>query len=147
MSLDRYELLMAKLAEEAGEVVQSAIKCLQFGLEDVYDDETAKEKLHSELNDLYAVVNLLNVEAGLDFVPDEGWTQLKKAKIDKWAEYADHVDSLPDARQEYADSIGISPYEDQVIDLEDILQDSFDNQNPYDDLAGYLPEPDRKLYY
>lgn len=129
--MNRYELLMAKLAEEAGEVVQSAIKCQQFGLDDIYDNVSAREQLHSELNDLYAVVNLLNAEMGLDFIPDKSWTELKKNKIDKWAEYAAHVDTeqLENdlAHQDFINDSGIYEF-DAILDIRD------------------LPEPDRVIY-
>lgn len=137
--MGRYELLMAKLAEEAGEVVQRAIKCQQFGLDDEYENVSARDRLHEELNDLYAVVNILNSEFDLGFDPDEGWTMVKKAKIDKWANYAAHVETptLEEITKSHTDFLrdcGIYGDEDEypILDESDSwwnLEDSQENFN------------------
>jgi len=56
--------LLCKIAEEAAEVGQMAMKCQQFGLDEVWEDNpdgpsTNIERLRAELIDLIAVKHML----------------------------------------------------------------------------------------
>lgn len=57
------QFLLGKIAEEAGEIAKEALKAQQFGLESYHPDDPARvtnrERLISELNDLLAVVTML----------------------------------------------------------------------------------------
>ncbi len=62
----RLNYLLGKLAEEAGEVAQDAMKCQAFGLDERYQDlPTNKERLSIEIQDLAVIVTMLNEEFDL----------------------------------------------------------------------------------
>ena len=85
--MDRFQYLLTKLAEECTEVAQMALKCQQFGLEDVKPEQavpyTNAERLHSELNDLMASIEMLNGK-GLGYEVDEYAVCVKKKKVNKY---------------------------------------------------------------
>ena len=58
MGMNREQYLLGKLAEEGSEVAQMALKTQQFGLDEVYVDESNRQRLHGELNDLLTIVHL-----------------------------------------------------------------------------------------
>jgi len=97
------EHLLACLSEESGEVTQAAGKCLRFGLYDCPPDTTLlpnNEYLAKEINDLLAVVELINetYDYSLARVGARSDIEEKKAKlIDKWMPYAKEVGALQDA--------------------------------------------------
>lgn len=74
------------MAEEASEVAQIALKTQQFGFNEVYPGQplTNKERVHLELNDLIAVVAMLNTEFDFGFSPDEEQGLAKKNKVNKY---------------------------------------------------------------
>lgn len=90
--MNRLEYLLSKLAEEAAEVAQMALKCQQFGLDEVYKKQTEpltnKERLWGELDDVCAIIELLNAEFNFNFVGDRRAVELKKIKVGIWAEYS-----------------------------------------------------------
>lgn len=70
----RVAYLLTQLAEEAGEVVQEACKCIRFGLEDgTYEGKkyNALDRLQNELIDMAALVQLLQGEGLLQQVNNE----------------------------------------------------------------------------
>lgn len=77
-----------KLSEECAEVSQMAIKSLTFGLNSVRPGQkfSNRERLHQELDDLLAVVDVLNREYELNFDPDEKAWVAKKANMAKFLE-------------------------------------------------------------
>jgi len=84
--LTREQYLLTKLAEEAAEIAQMALKTQQFGLNEVRagQDLTNKQRLIGELNDLFAIVEILNDEYDLGFKPDYDATMKKIEKIKKY---------------------------------------------------------------
>lgn len=80
------QYLMVKLAEEASEIAQEAMKVSQFGLESNKQGEQAtnRDRLNNELNDLMTIVYLLNRDHNLGFKEDPS---KQKAKILKMAKY------------------------------------------------------------
>lgn len=92
MALDNTEYLLTKLSEECNEVGQMAAKTIQFGMEEVYNDginqKTNRERLIDELNDLFGVIQMLNDEAGLNFLPDPEAIRAKGDKIRKYRGYS-----------------------------------------------------------
>lgn len=78
--------LLNKLAEEASEVAQIALKTAQFGMTERHPNmvRNNKERVHQELNDLLAVVDELNSWYGFEFSPDH---KAKIAKIQKMNEF------------------------------------------------------------
>lgn len=88
--MNRLQYLLNKLAEEASEVSQIALKTAQFGLEKCKpgQDLTNAQRTHGELNDLLAIVDLLNREFGFGFVPSEISQMQKQAKVKQFYEYS-----------------------------------------------------------
>lgn len=88
--MNRLQYLLLKLAEEASEISQIALKTSQFGLEEVCPNQplTNKERVHGELNDLLAIVCILNEEFDFEFRADEIKIDEKKLKISKYYDYS-----------------------------------------------------------
>lgn len=85
--MTRSQLLLLKLAEEAAEVSQIALKAAQFGLGDVWEKVaplTVSDRLHAELNDLLGIVSMLNHEFGLGFVADPAQMAAKAGKVNRY---------------------------------------------------------------
>lgn len=88
--MTRLQYLLTKLSEEGSEVAQMALKTQQFGLTEVMKDQpfTNAERTHQELDDLTAVVELLNGEHGFGYTPNRERIEAKKAKIAKFFAYS-----------------------------------------------------------
>jgi len=69
--MTRLQLLLGKVAEEAAEVSQRALKAQQFGLDEVQtgQDQTNEQRLHGELIDLRAVIEMVEDEARVRLLP------------------------------------------------------------------------------
>ncbi len=104
-------------AEEAGEIATAALavakalhKGLRFGQDDINPERsaTAVEVLAAELNDLEAVVEMLQ-EAGVPLpgLHDRAAIEAKKRKVRNWMSYAARRGSLtPNARVQAAAEVG-----------------------------------------
>lgn len=86
--MNREQLLFNKLAEECSEVAKVALKAAQFGMDDVFCGESNSKRVNSELNDLLAIVEMLNEEFNLGFSRDEEAISRKKEKVNKYADYS-----------------------------------------------------------
>ncbi|WP_212113468.1 hypothetical protein [Burkholderia cenocepacia] len=90
MSLTQY--LLVKIAEEAAEVAQIALKTAHFGLVERHPErtETNAERIYAELNDLNAMVLRLNDVAFGDFFyePDHIAMSQKMAKVEHYLAYS-----------------------------------------------------------
>ncbi len=86
--MNETEHLLIILAEECAEVAKETSKALRFGENEVMPGQTLtnRERILHELNDLWAVVEML----GLQQV-DRAAIERKKAKIGKFMEYAKDV--------------------------------------------------------
>lgn len=84
--MDRIQFLLCKLSEEASEVAQIALKNQQFGLNQVWPEQSYsnKERAHQELNDLLAIVDMLNEESDFNYTPDKMEIEAKKVKVNKY---------------------------------------------------------------
>lgn len=80
--MNHTQYLLVKLAEEASEVAKAALKAAQFGLGAVnpVTDKTSFESLSDELNDLHAIIKMLNIETNMNYFVD---TKAVKDKIEK----------------------------------------------------------------
>lgn len=100
--MDREQLLFLKLMEEASEVSQRASKIIQFGMEEVQSGQslTNRERLNEELQDLEAIIDMLNSECLIGF--DKNWVlaRNKHAKVNKYAEYSKSLGRLEDGKEE-----------------------------------------------
>ncbi len=95
--MNRVEMLMDMLAEEAGEVVQAAIKCNRFTPGEVYPKtgKSNSERLHFELNDVLAITTLLQLEGVLPKnLIDWDMQKAKKAKAEKMLKYSKSLGTL-----------------------------------------------------
>ena len=88
MNLLQYYLNL--LSEECNKVGQIASKCSRFGLLEQCPglDLNNKERLHGELNDLLAVIEILNDKFNLGFSPNPVAIAHKKIKIEKYLQYS-----------------------------------------------------------
>lgn len=90
------QFLLCKLAEEAAEIAQMALKCQQYGLEEVMVGQplTNSERLHGELNDMFASIRMLNDECEFEFESDYTAIQAKIKKVQKYAEYSRSLNKI-----------------------------------------------------
>ena len=88
--MTRLQYLLGKLAEEASEISQIALKTQQFGLDEIYhvQELTNAQRTHLELDDLMAVVHMLNTEFNFGYEVDRINISKKIAKVNKYAEYS-----------------------------------------------------------
>ena len=93
--MDKKEHLLTCLAEECAEVQQAVAKALRFGLDDGYPgtDRTNEVDLFNELNDLFAVVEMLH-DVGIWWRIDSEKVAEKKAKIEKFMLHAEQRGTL-----------------------------------------------------
>lgn len=84
------QLMFLKLSEESDEVGQECSKIMQFGMDEVYAPVgvSNRDRLRRELQDLFAIVQILNEDFGLDFVPSPEAVEVKRAKILHYANYS-----------------------------------------------------------
>jgi NTP pyrophosphatase (non-canonical NTP hydrolase) len=100
--LTRYQYLLTKLTEEASEVAQIALKTQQFGANEVYPEQslTNTQRIHAELIDLLAIVEMLNEEFSFNFATDseETWycKLAKKEKVNKYYRYSQDCGMVED---------------------------------------------------
>jgi hypothetical protein len=96
--MNRCQHLLCKLAEESNEVGQRALKTAYFGLDEVYEGQTNREMLIGELQDLLAIVGMLNEEYALGFhlVSNKTHEAIleKKAKVNHYADYSESLGLL-----------------------------------------------------
>lgn len=83
--MNRLELLLTCLAEEASEVAQAASKMNRFAMHRVFPgrDNTNAQVTHLELDDLLAVVEMLNEEFVFGYEPSKANIAAKKIKVNK----------------------------------------------------------------
>ncbi|VWD49771.1 hypothetical protein BLA17378_08635 [Burkholderia aenigmatica] len=107
MTLTQY--LLVKIAEEAAEVAQIALKTAHFGLSETQPGraESNAQRIYAELNDLNAMVLRLNDVAFGEFhyEPDHIAMSQKMAKVEHYLAYSRslglvEVDTTEDAQHE-----------------------------------------------
>lgn len=88
MNREQYYLL--KLGEECSEVAQIASKISQFGMHEICPgkSETNAERCHAELDDLMAMIDVLNEEFGLGYEPSIERIEAKKDKVGRYLKYS-----------------------------------------------------------
>lgn len=82
--------LLTKLAEECAEVAQIALKTQQFGPSEIMPGQplTNFQRTHQEIDDLLAVVEMLNEQHGFGYSPNKEWIANKKAKVVKYLAFS-----------------------------------------------------------
>ena len=92
--MNQIEHLLFKLAEECAEVTQEASKAAIFGMDEVMPGQSLsnRERVVKELNDLYAVVEMLGL-----CKTDRPAIEAKKSKVRHYMDYArDECGTLKD---------------------------------------------------
>lgn len=86
------QYLLGKLAEEAAELAQIAIKAQQFGIEEVFGGQETmrsnRERIEAEFNDVIGVIKMLNIEEDIDIAQNNTAQIAKMNKVDEWRDYA-----------------------------------------------------------
>ena len=84
--MNNLQYLLVKLAEEAGEVAKNSLKTTQFGINSVINGTAVNnfKMTHSELDDLLAIVEMLNEECAFGYTPNEVAIARKKIKVDNY---------------------------------------------------------------
>ena len=103
--LTRYQYLLTKLAEEASEVAQIALKTQQFGADETCPgmNLTNTQRVHEELIDLLAIVGMLNKEFNFEFnltIEDSLLDSIiaKQEKVNKYYRYSQDCNMVEDPR-------------------------------------------------
>lgn len=98
--MKNWQYLHLKLSEECNEVGQMASKNMHFGMEErqFSDGESNRERLHNELNDILAIIELMNEEEGFDFSPDRDKIENKKDKVKFYRDYSRSLGLVEDAK-------------------------------------------------
>jgi hypothetical protein len=88
--MNKIQYLLGKVAEECIEVAQRALKAQQFGLEEREQITSLNnwERMEQELNDLDAVIKLLEEEYQKTFFIDYQEGLIKKDKVDRYYKYS-----------------------------------------------------------
>lgn len=69
---------------------------MQFGMDEVYAPIgiSNRDRLRGELQDLFAIVQILNEEFDLGFVPSPEAVEVKRAKVMHYAQYSKEIGTL-----------------------------------------------------
>jgi len=88
--MNRREHLLNILAEECTEVVGRVSKALRFGLDEVQPGQSLsnRQRIMVEVNDVYAILKMLNDEGVIDPTPDMAAIDVKVAKVERFLEYS-----------------------------------------------------------
>lgn len=88
--MNTQQFYLTKLAEECTEVAQMALKTQQFGMDEVRRDQslTNRQRLHAELNDLFAILEVLNSDHDLRWAVDWEALEAKKEKVQRYLNYS-----------------------------------------------------------
>ena len=95
--MTKLEHLLVIAAEECAEIQHAIAKALRFGLDDTGPEaeNTNKEQIHKEFNDLLGVVRLLKGE-GLGVHADGTLVQAKIDKVEQYLLYSRQQGTLDD---------------------------------------------------
>lgn len=93
--MTRKEQLLTILGEECSEVQQRCSKAIRFGLDEVQIGQTLsnKERILYELNDLFAVLEMVYKQPLVDLI-NEKQIQLKKEKVETYLLYSANLGTL-----------------------------------------------------
>jgi len=94
--MNRQQLLLTKLTEECNEVAQIALKTQQFGFDEIRREQpyTNAERTHQELDDLNAIIEMLNEEYNFNYKPNRTRIAVKKDKVNRYAAYSVKLGTL-----------------------------------------------------
>ena len=89
--MNKIEHLLTKLMEECAEIIQEASKASLFGMDEVMPGQalTNQERVQRELNDLWAICEMLNLHH-----VNRPAIESKKQKVQKYMDYAASIGTL-----------------------------------------------------
>lgn len=95
--MNRGEHLLTILSEECAEVIQAVTKALRFGMHEGRDiSGTNLLRLKQELNDVYAVVEMVQCEFDIGLERDGYSIMDKQEKVEKYLKYSKKCGTLTD---------------------------------------------------
>lgn len=96
--MNRLQYLLTKLAEEASEVAQIALKTQQFGLDEIYpaNGYSNRDRCHQELDDFNGIIKMLNDEFNFNYFVNDYRVAVKADKVDKYYEYSRDLGMIND---------------------------------------------------
>lgn len=91
--MNQLQHLLIKLAEEGAEVAQIALKTSQFGADEIMPGQPLNnfQRCHQELDDLFAMVEMLNDQYQFGYVQSRDRIEAKKVKVRKYLGYSIHL--------------------------------------------------------
>ncbi len=100
--MDRLQLLLGKLAEEASEISKIALKAQQFGLDEVQPGKivTNAQRAHQEIHELMAIIKMLNDEFDFGYKPNVKRMRAKITKVNLFANYSVQLGQVEPAGRE-----------------------------------------------
>lgn len=100
------QFLLMKLAEEATEIAQIALKTAQFGMTEKHPEMELNnmERIHLELNDLLAVVDELNTWCQFGFKPNYVAKIKKIEKLNKYLGYSIQLGKVENVAEIFGES-------------------------------------------
>ena len=87
--MNNLQFLLNRLAEESVEIAKDSLKAAEFGLiatdsdGQKYDNKTA---IHAEINDLMAIIEMLNEDCDFNYKPNPEAIAIKKVRVAKYRE-------------------------------------------------------------
>ena len=83
--MNQLQHLLIKLAEEGSEIAQIALKVSQFGTDGIAPNQplTNLQLCHQELDDILAIVEMLNDRYQFNYSPNRENIEIKKSKVPK----------------------------------------------------------------
>ena len=95
--MNRLEHLLTILTEECAEVQQATTKALRFGLDEGRDIKVLNsQRMNLEMNDLFAVIEMINDEVGQFMYRDSRLLARKIEKVEKYLSYSKECGTLTD---------------------------------------------------
>ena len=91
--MNKIQYLLGKVAEECAEVAQRALKAQQFGLDECQSESHMNnwDRLEQELNDLDAVIKMLEEAHHKSFFIDYQEGLIKKDKVRHYYKYSQSI--------------------------------------------------------
>ncbi len=90
MVMNAQEYMLVALIEECNEIAQAASKCLRFGLKDhgPFSELNNLELLQLEVNDFYAIKDILEDQHNIMLFRDPKLIEKKKIRFEDFKKYA-----------------------------------------------------------
>ena len=93
--MNRGEHLLTILTEECGEVIQAATKAMRFGMHEGRDLSTSNyHRLKVEINDIYAMVEMIEHEFDIGLERDRDMITTKQLKVETYLNYSAECGTL-----------------------------------------------------